>query len=763
MGEDAVAGATGYRSGRLAFVRLLFLALVLGSWAAVPGFGAEPFQGTGQETAAPGANVRYKPQARPARLPAGAEIRIDGDLSDPGWALAAPLGDLTQVEPVQGVEPTLPMEVLLAYDRDFFYISWKCADDPNEVRARQRERDTFVRFDDVVEFWFDTFDSGRFGFWFQMTPAGSRGDALLADGGNSFNKAWDGIWYGRARVTDEGWQAEIAIPFKTLNFDEGAPVWGFNIKRERVANGEEDRWASPSLAYGFFNLTEGGELVGLSGMEQGYGIDLVPFVTLSHQNDEAVEGGEEDSDTLFQVGADLTWRATPSSTLRVTVNTDFAQAEADERRVNLTRFPLFFPERRPFFLEDVGLFEFGAPSRGNGGSKPVIPFFSRRIGLDSEGGEVPLIAGVKYTGRAGPWNFGILDTQVDGSIDAGPANLGVARITRNLGGLSSIGGIVTTGNPRSDDFASTAGLDLRIGSSRAFGPGHSGDIWAWWLNTQTDGPGGDGHAFGVEARTQTARWRHRAATFSVDDTFDPALGFVRRAGIRRYDLETEFTWRVRNDWVREVRFRASPSYTTNLSGDLDSWFVPIRWFDLEFASQDSLSFETRRIFERIPEPFTVGGDVEVSPGDFDQVRHVVRIESNDRRRIGSELRLEFGEFFSGDILRWRLTPVYIPGPLYTLSLSYDDIDVEIDEGEFHTQVVEARADFSFTPDLSWKNLVQYDTETFNLGIQSRLRWIIQPGQDLFLVAVAGWLRNEESSFIPTLQDFTMKFGYTLRF
>jgi len=706
---------------------------------------------------------RRRPQVAPTRLPPGASIEIDGDLDDPAWQGVQRLDDLTQVEPQQGAAPTHPTEIRLAYDDNFFYVAWICFDDPGDVRARQMDRDAFVNVDDVVEVWFDTFRDQRFAFWFQMTPAGSRGDALIADGGNSFNKSWDGIWYGQARVTAEGWQAEIAIPFKTLAFREGSSTWGFNFKRERRANGEKNRWASPSLAYDFFNLAEGGELIGLTGMQQGVGIDLVPFVTLSHENDETLGGGTGDRSTLLDVGADLAWRVTSASTLRLTVNTDFAQADVDARRVNLTRFPLFFPEKREFFLEDAGLFEFGPPG-SRGGGKPVVPFFSRQIGRNSEGEEVPLLAGIKYTGRVGDWNIGLLDAQVDDSFEADSSNLGVLRLSRNLGGRSSIGGIFTSGDPQSNGNASTAGLDARIGSSRAFGEGHSADIWAWWLNTDGQATEGDGQAFGLEARVADARWNHRAQAYSVGEAFDPAMGFVRRTGIRRYAWETRYNWRVRGESLREVEFRVSPSYTTDLSGEKDSWRVPVRWFELEFDTQDSVSIESRRIFERIDESFTVGGDVDITPGDYDQTRHVLRLEANDRRRVGGDMRIEAGDFYSGRILRWNVSPIVIPGRHVSLRVGYDDIDVKLDEGSFHTQVVEAGADFSFSPNLSWKNLVQYDTETYELGVQSRVRWILAPGNDLFIVALLGWAREEDDpTFVPTNQDFTLKFGYTIRF
>ena len=330
--------------------------------------------------------VAQKPQVSPLFLGAEAEVEVDGVLDEEFWSRATPVGALTATEPVEGATPTYPTEVLLAFDSEAFYVGIVCHDDPEEVRARQMDRDAFVRYDDVMELWFDTFNTERFGFWFQITAGGSGGDGLLADSGSSFNKSWDGIWYGRSRVTDQGWVAELKLPFKTLAFREGESTWGFNVQRKRIANGEDARWASPKVAYRFFNLAEGGQLVGMSGMEQGIGIDVTPYVKAGTSRDRVGNpGAGQDED--FDGGLDISWRPTPSTSVRVTTNTDFAETEVDDRRVNLTRFPLFFPEKRDFFLEDAGMFEFGPPSgyggggggggRGGGGVRAVL---SRPLG-----------------------------------------------------------------------------------------------------------------------------------------------------------------------------------------------------------------------------------------------------------------------------------------------------------------------------------------------------------------------------------------------
>ena len=243
-------------------------ALALG-WTAAAAVAA-PLQGP--------AAADPRPTARVPRLDAPDQIKVDARLDEEAWSRAVRVGDLTQTAPIEGAPMSRETDVLLTYDADNIYVGIFCHDDPQSVRAKQMDRDAFVRFDDVVELWFDPFASERFAYWFQVTPGGSLGDALIADNGSSFNKDWDGIWYGSSRVTDDGWVAELAIPVKTLSFDPSAPHWGFNVRRKRVANGERGRWASPRVAYPFFQISDGGRLTGIEGLEQGLGLDVIPYV-----------------------------------------------------------------------------------------------------------------------------------------------------------------------------------------------------------------------------------------------------------------------------------------------------------------------------------------------------------------------------------------------------------------------------------------------------------------------------------------------------
>lgn len=722
-------------------------------------------------------SVRERPSVRVPALAADERPEIDGVLNEDLWRRAVRVGPLSQVLPIEGAPTSYDTDVRLCYDRDTFYVGLRCYDDPREVRARQMDRDAFVRYDDVVELWLDPFASERFAYWFQITPGGSIGDALIADNGTSFNKDWDGIWYGRSRVDNQGWTAELAIPMKTLAFDPDAPWWGFNVTRRRVANGESSRWAAASNAYRFFQTSEGGKLFGLEGLRQGVGLDVIPYLKLS--GDRATS--ERSFGSEWDVGVDVRFRPTPTSTLLVTTNTDFAETEVDVRQINTNRFPLFFPERRDFFLEDAGVFEFGTPSN----RRSLVPFFTRRIGRSDAGEVVPIFAGAKFTGRVGDWTIGALDTYV-GDLDARAAtadqeardaveatNLGVLRVQRSLGDGQQVGMIATSGDPGGDSGRTTLGLDALLGSTRQFGEGHSGFLWTYVLgSTGGDTPDSDGLAYGMEARSQSRNWQNEVRVERIEENFRPALGFVRRTGFDRASVESEYTWRATQEsgLFRQVRFGGTAAVIRDRSGSEDSWSLPIRLFDAQFWSQDSIGLRLTRRAETIDTAFGLGDGAVVGPGDYDETRVRFEFESNDNRRVGLESSFEVGDFFGGTIERLRVEPIYIPSKHLTLGLSFQDVTIDLGEfdgaagGRQSTELYSFRVDVDIDPFTSWRTLAQYETDDKDLSVQSRVRWILEPGRELFLVGLFGFDKEDSrSSFVTADQSLAVKLELTFRF
>lgn len=725
------------------FISCILLALLAqgASWAAP------------QDSTAP-------PRAFVARLPSGREIKLDGRVDPKEWAGAGELGPLTQVRPQEGASATQRTEVSFFQDGKTLFVGIVCFDDPEEVRARQMDRDAFVRYDDVVEIWLDTFLDYQSAYWFQITAGGSRGDALITNGGQGFNKRWDGQWAGKSLVTARGWEAEIALPFQSLAFDSTKSHWGFNLRRKRIANGEEARWASPYQGSRFFLLGSAGTLAGFEGLQQGLGLEVVPYL-------KGALGRSAGSSTRGSVdwGGDISLRPTPESNLRVTLATDFAETEVDERRINLTRFPLFFPEKRDFFLEDAGLFEFGTP----GNRRSLVPFFSRTIGRDNQGQAVPILAGAKYSARMGDWSVGLLDVLVD-SWDTGEVsekNLSVVRVTRRIGKESRMGILATNGLPDELGRGTTAGLDLRLADGQFLGQGSPAALWIYGLFSETKAEGeasSSGTAFGLQGSLRTQEWEHGLEFNLVDEGFDPALGFVRRTGIWDLSWETGFQRQLGDQgWLRSIEAEVGVEMTKDLVGAEDNWRIPLRPFGLEFQSQDQLVYEVRPAVQHIAAPFELIPGVSVAPGRYAMTRHTVTLESNDRGMVGGEIEVEWGDFFGGHLVQWSLETMFVPSPHYRLGLSWTDAMGSVPAGDFHTQAAAVDLDFSFTPDLSWKNLIQYDTESESLGFQSRLRWILSPGQDLFLVGQGGWNRLGLDHFERGEQALAVKLSWSLRF
>src|SRR5436190_3872097 len=379
----------------------------------------------------PGSKDDGPPRAVVTR--ATSRITVDGVLDEPDWEAVAPIGEMLQREPRQGEKASEPTEVRLLYDSQNLYIGVMCYDSaPDEIIGTQMSRDADLTDDDRIEILVDTFHDRHNAYYFSTNPLGAFVDALIIENGE-INKDWDAIWLVRTRRSEKGWSAEFAIPFKSLGFHRGQ-AWGFNVSRTIKRRLEEDRWASPRLDLEFFQVSEAGEISGLDTIEQGRGLDVRPFLS-----NRALSSGGSENGASVDAGADIFYNVTPSLKWTTTINTDFAETEVDARQINLTRFPLFFPEKRAFFLENAGAFNF----LNSAEDADVIPFFSRRIGL-LEGEEVPILAGTKLTGKARDYEVGLLAVRTRATDLAGAKDFRVARVKRNILKQSYVGGIFTS-------------------------------------------------------------------------------------------------------------------------------------------------------------------------------------------------------------------------------------------------------------------------------------------------------------------------------
>jgi len=685
--------------------------------------------------------------ARTSRAP-----RIDGVLESEVWDAAPSIGPLTQAEPKAGAPASERTDVRILYDDEQIYLGIRCFDrEPERIVATQAARDAELSPDDRLEIVIDTFHDRRNAFYFQMSPAGSKGDALISNDGGDFNKPWDGIWEGKVSIDEQGWVAEMAIPFKTLSFKEGGTSWGFNINRVIKRHEEIDRWSSATPDAQVFQVSRAGELTGFHGMRQGVGLDVVPFGVATWSKEH--QGANHDEDSFGHVGADVFYKLNSNLTAVLTLNTDFAETEVDERVVNLTRFPLFFPEKRDFFLQDAGIFDFADLE------SDLVPFFSRRIGLSPTGEEVPIDAGLKLTGRQDDWNIGVLDVQTGDSDGVDGENLFVARVSKNVGAQSNVGAIVTRGDPTTTQENLLYGFDANWRTNEGIG-GKRTAASAWFLQSATEDSPGDDTSFGASLRYPNDLWRWELTAKQIEDNFNPALGFVPRDGVRRYTGEAFFQPRLGGS-VRQLSVGIEDDLVTDLDDEVETHATTLLLAGFEFDSGDELRFEFDSVHEVLDRPFAITPSVSVPAGSYDDRALRLEVETASKRQLSLLGATTAGGFLGGDALRWSVELAWRPSALLNTGAEWEQSDIDFDTGNVQTQVARLRLNLNFTPDLSWNNFVQWDSESDEYGLNSRWRWIPKPGQEFYLVF--NQTLEDATSVHPVTQQVAFKASYTFRF
>lgn len=707
-----------------------------------------------QEERGPRARAEARPEPPARRRAVATRVAvpplIDGRLDDAAWALATPIGELYQVEPQQGLPPSEASDIRVVYDDRAIYFGLRFYDrEPERIIVKTMERDGFLSAEDYAMLVLDTHLDRRNAYFFQIGAAGSKGDALVTNNGADFNKPWDGIWEGRARIDELGWTAELAIPFQTLSFREGIDTWGFNIERVLARRNEESRWAHPSRELGLFSIFSAGDLVGIEGVHAGLGLDVKPFFVGTWTSD-----GERGETRRGQPGLDAFYRLTPYLTAALTIHTDFAETEVDARRVNLTRFPLFFPEQRDFFLQDAGVFRFA--DLGN----DLVPFFSRRVGLAPDGSEVPILTGVKLTGRAGPYNLGLMDVLTDSTQDLERQNLFVTRVVRNVGRQSTLGGIVTHGDPRGGDGAATLGLDYNYRTTEFGGDKNLRSSW-WLLGTTGEEASSRGLAYGASLRYPNDVWSWNLAAKEIGEDFDPALGFVPRRGIRDYRAAVGYQPRV-DEHVRNLDFSLESTLVTDSDDRLLTQETRLRPFGLRLQSGDRLRLEIDHTREVLDEPFEIAQGVTIPADDYDFLRYRLALETAPKRELSTTFAFTTGQFFEGTRDELSAGLAWSPGPRFSGELEYSHNEVDLPGGDFSVDVARLRSVFTFTPDVTWSATLQWDDRSERLSLFSRVRWIFQPGNELFVIFNES-LDHSQGDLSSEFRQLAAKVVYTLRF
>ncbi len=665
-------------------------------------------------------------------------IEIDGDLNESDWQKADVINKFTQIEPNEGEVSSEPMDVRILYDNNNIYFGFRCYDsDISQLVANERRRDARdIHDNDNVFLLLDTYNDKRSGFFFRANALGAIQDRVITNNGDTLNDDWDAVVACQSKIHDTSWTTELRIPFNQLRFKESDPMkWGINVGRELIRNREESIWAPVPASYGGlakYRTTNLAELVGLEGIVPSRSIEILPYI-LPGMTQEYDEQASVETTQRFKLGFDAKYGVTSNLIADLTYNTDFAQVESDQEQVNLTRFSLFFPEKRPFFLEGAGLFDFGIPRQSFRSPPPMLLFYSRQIGL-YEGNAVPIIFGTKATGKVGGYGVGLIHVRTDEFYDASEdddpidiprTNYSVIRLTRD-GPAGSRFGMIAVNKADSRDYNRAGGfdfelrpndrLDIRGMFARTFSPDMSGRNNAWYIGT---------------------RWRNDLLRVStsytdIDEDFDPEVGYVRDEGIRQIRGDVRIAPRPNRYGIRELWSGPEVNYIFNQENEIERWNISYSHWT-SFATDDSIMFFLRREFERLDEDFEVREDIFIPIGDYEFGVFGGRFSTSDSRILSITTGFETGEYYNGDLRKYYFDTSLKPTTRISVSLDYEFNRVLLPDDSFDVNLFSGRLNYSFSTKLFAKLYAQWNTEKDQILTNFLINYIYRPGSDFYFV------------------------------
>jgi len=704
---------------------------------------------------------------------------IDGKLDEAVWAAAAVVDNLHQTSPIEYAIPDERSEIYLMYDDEAFYIGARLYDtEPDKITANNLRQADNVGQDDRFYVTIDPFNSRQRGYFFGLNPNGVRADGLYQNV-TDFYGAWDSIFYAEAGRFEGGWIAEMAIPFKSISFDPSTDTWGLNFSRGVVRKNENIAWVSRNRAY---NPAVSGLAVGFEGLDSG-GLDVVPSATARETRIAGVGGNPSTTDSDVEPSLDLVYKITPQLNGLLTLNTDFSATEVDDRQVNLTRFALFFPEKRDFFLRESDVFEFGRigaqqdnisvtqPSRENG-----RPFFSRRIGLNAAGQIVELDYGGKVSGRIGSWDIGTLSIRQDESeyvdrttnqrVPLGPETLSVVRARTGVMAESTIGFIATSGDPRADVDNSLLGMDFLYRNTRLPG-GRSLEAEAWYQQSDTAGLSGDDSAVGIGMRVpSTNGFRGGVAAKQLQANFNPALGFYDRRDVNVASFDVGYTHRPpRGSYLQSLFTSLDGERVEQIGGGLQTQTMTFRPFLLTNRTGDTLMMVYRDQWDNLNEEFDISNEIDpIQPGDYRFADLGMRYVASAHRKIAGMLMYVDGDFYDGTRRNINGEISWRPSRHFRTSVGYNFNEIELPQGNFETRLVRLGFDVVFSSKISIVNLVQYDNVSETAGVN------VFKQKTAYEISRSDWSSDvcssdldRDNDFRTARTDMTLKAAYTFRF
>ncbi len=702
------------------------------------------------------------------RLADNSSLILDGRIDEPEWFNVAFIDDFKMQVPVEGGNPSEKTEIRVAYDQHNLYLAVQCWDsNVGGIKYFQKKRDSELDTDDRFMWILDTFNDGRNAYFFAINPGGVFTDGLLSTGqGTSVNFDWDGIWSVWTQVHANGWSAEIRIPFRTLNFSQDKTGWGINFQRTIRRKNEELVWSGFLRSQGLRRPQNAGTLTGLTDVSQGIGLETIPYLAgrrLSARSEDNLV-----TDYQGDFGFDVNYSITPGLKVSFTYNTDFAETEVDTRQINLTRFPLFFPEKRDFFLEGSSIYSF-APASG------VIPYFSRQIGL-KDGRSIPIGFGSRIIGRMGNYDIAIQHVRTNELESIAPEDFGVFRLRRNFGRENRIGFIYTfrstddgEDQPFTPNDRHTLGADLELNTSRFLGnqilqfqaffvyhnassPAHNSTMW-------------DRTTRGVRINFPNQPWSGHASYREFGTAFDPAVGFHPRVGFRRFQPSLGFNPLFeKSPIIRDIDVGLRFEHLMDMDWTLLTQEIRFELFEVTFESSESIEFSISREYERLTEDFDILRDntIVIPTDEYVNWGISLELQSAPFRPVSGRIDLDLGGFWSGSRKQIGVSVTGRPVNGINLTATFVRNDVELDEGSFSTDILRLNASFDLTPFVSFSSFIQYDNLSKSIGMNNRFRWILQPGNEIFLVYNQDW-ENYLDRFRTLNNAVTMKAVYTHRF
>ena len=691
-------------------------------------------------------------------------LRLDGQLDESIYGLVPPVSDFIQAEPQPGAPATERTELWVTFDGDNVYLSFRCWESrPERMVANEMRRDNsnIWQGNDIVAFMLDTFYDRRNSVVFTVNALGGRQDGQ-GSAEQGWNPDWNPVWRVEVGRFESGWTVEVAIPFKSLRYRPGrAQVWGINVLRT-------NRWKNNELSFLtrvpagrgqpiLMQASLAGTLVGLEAPPGSRNLEVKPY-GISNLSSDVAAVPRISNEWGGDIGLDVKYGITQNVTADITFNTDFAQVEADEQQVNLTRFSLFFPEKREFFLENRGLYGFGG---GSGRDDTPILFYSRRIGLN-QGRRVPILAGGKVTGRLQRYSFGVLNIHIDDEpvTNLRSTNFSVIRMRRDILRRSNVGFIVTNRsvNVGGTDRNTAYGVDANFGFFDNLA------ITTFWARTYTPELSGKDISYRAQLDYTGDRYGVRLEHLAVGDHFNPGVGFVRRNDIRRTAGEFRFSPRLRdNEVVRKLSWTGTMAYLENGSGRVEArdWAGE---FGIEFQNSDAFSISYNGAYEFVPAPFRIASGVTVPIGGYEFAGVRAQFTGGRQRRVSGTVAVEHTTFYSGrktaiSTRQGRLNPT----SQLSIEPAYSINWVDLAEGAFRTHLVGSRLTYTMTPLMFVSALLQYSSDRHTVSANARLRWEYQPGSELFLVYTEE--RDTLARRFPDMRNraFIVKFNRLFRF